>query len=114
MSRYRGRIGFITTIETEPGVYEDAPVERYYRGDTISMGVKYQGTEHVNDNLTLNVRISVVADSFGLENLSYMRYVEYKGAFWSIQAVDDSARPRIILTLGGVWNGNQVRTSGGA
>jgi hypothetical protein len=34
-----------------------------------------------------------------------MRYVEFMGAKWKVSSVDATKRPRLVLTLGGLYNG---------
>lgn len=106
MSRFCGRIGYATTIEDPmyPGVFEDKIVERKHFGDIIRQGSKWNQTTHLLDNIQVTNNISIVADKFSRENLGYMRYVVLDNVRWTIQSVSIEY-PRIVLTLGGVYNG---------
>jgi hypothetical protein len=58
----------------------------------------------INDNLALNNQLSIIADSFAINNLGNMRYVTWMGAKWNITNVE-ILRPRLLLTIGSVYNG---------
>lgn len=105
MSKWFGKIGYALTGETEPGLWEDTIVEREYYGDMISDRRKRQTSGEVNDNINLANVISILADPFAYENCSHMAYTEIMGAKWKITEVEVQY-PRLILTIGGVYNGN--------
>lgn len=105
MSKWFGKIGYAATGETEPGLWEDTIVEREYYGDMISDRRKRQTSGEVNDNINLANVISILADPFAYENCSHMAYAEIMGAKWKITEVEVQY-PRLILTIGGVYNGN--------
>lgn len=104
MAKFYGPIGYAETTETTPGVWEESITERNYSGDVVKDTRRWQAGDNLNDNLTINNIISVVADPFAYQNFHVMRYVKWMGASWKITSVDVQ-RPRIILTIGGVYNG---------
>jgi len=104
MAKWFGKVGYDITSEIEPGVYEPTTVEREYYGDITSDRRKRQDSGNVNDNINLANVISIVADPFAYQNCSNMAYVEIMGAKWKISDVEVQ-RPRLILTVGGVYNG---------
>ena len=110
MAKFYGNIGYIQTVETEPGIWTEQVTEKPYYGDVTRNISRFQTSGEVNDNITMNNVISIVADPYANENFQYMRYVEYMGAKWKITNVEVQ-RPRIILTIGGVYNGNSSGTS---
>ena len=61
----------------------------------------------MNDNVNLANELSIVADPYANEHFFAMRYVELMGAKWKITNVDVQY-PRLILTIGGVYNGEQA------
>ena len=63
-----------------------------------------QGAETVNDNVVISNQISIIADPFAMSNFHNIKYVEYMGTRWKITSVDVQY-PRLLLTLGGVYNG---------
>lgn len=105
MSKWFGKIGYAVTGETEPGVWEDTIVVRDYYGDLTSDRRKRQSSGNINDDINLANVISIIADPFAIENCSHMAYAEIMGAKWKITEVEVQY-PRLILTIGGVYNGN--------
>jgi predicted nuclease of restriction endonuclease-like (RecB) superfamily len=105
MARFYNKVGFSKTIETSPGVWEEQITERYYYGDILKNYKRWQSSEKLIDDINVDQQISIVADNFAYENLGYMRYVYYRGSKWKINSLDDSNRPRIVLNLGGLYNG---------
>ena len=103
MARFYGVIGFATHKETSPGVWKEDIKEISYYGDVLKIKTAWQQGEHLNDDLTVNHRISFVADQYALMNFPKMRYVSWMGAKWKIRDVEPQ-RPRLIITLGGVYN----------
>ncbi len=104
MPKFFGKVGFGMTQETSPGVWVDKITERNYRGDITKMVRRLEGSEYLNDNLTVSNTISILADAFANENLFAIRYVQWAGARWKVSNVEVQ-RPRLILTLGEVYNG---------
>ncbi len=103
--RFRNVIGYSgAPTETAPGVWEDVIVERFYRGDVLRNTKKYTEGESVNDNLTVGNSISIVSDAYAADHILDMRYVKWSGSLWKITDVEVQ-RPRLILRLGGVYNG---------
>ena len=104
MAKFFGPIGFAEQAETTPGVWEEAITERYYYGDLIRNVRRLQSSDKVNDDINVSNEVSIVADPFANENFHSMRYVEFMGAKWKITSVEVQY-PRLILTMGGVYNG---------
>lgn len=108
MAKWCGKIGYAVTEEVEPGYWEPTISEKTYYGDVISNRIKRQNSGGINDNINLSITISIVADPFAYQNCSNMAYVEYMGAKWKITDIDPTQRPRLILTIGGLYNGEQA------
>ncbi len=109
MARFHGNVGFIRTIEYDPinhpSVWKEVPTERTYYGDVLKNTRRWENSPRgSNENLVINNTISIIADSFANENMGAMRYVRFKGDLWEITNVEIQ-RPRIILTIGGLYNG---------
>lgn len=104
MAKFYGKIGYANTVETKPGVYEEQIVERSYYGDLIRNTRRLQSADQVNDDINISNEISVVADPYATNNFHTMRYAVFMGTKWKISNVEVSY-PRLILTLGGVYNG---------
>lgn len=108
MGKWFGKVGYAVTEETEPGIWEKVITEREYYGDITTDRWKRQNSGEVNDNINLSNVISIVADPFAYQNCSNMIYVEIMGDKWKISDIDVNQRPRLILTVGGVYNGEQA------
>ena len=104
MGKFYGEIGYANTVETYPGVWEATITERKYYGDVKKLSRRLQTSEYLNDNLTINHEISIIADPFAYENFHTMRYIKWMGVCWKITNIDVQ-RPRLTLTIGGVYNG---------
>ena len=105
MAKFYGKIGYINSVEVEPGVWENQVIERPYYGDLTRNSSRFQSSGGVNDDINISNTISIVADPFAYENFHHMRYVEFMGAKWKITNVEVQY-PRLSLTIGGVYNGN--------
>ena len=104
MAKWAGVIGFgITTNEND--VYIDTITEKPYKGEQLRCSYKWQQASKVNDDFTVNNQISIIADNFAYENIGTMKYVTILGVKWKITSFDPQY-PRIILNVGGVWNGD--------
>ena len=108
MARFSGNIGFLRTLETDPdehpGVYNEVITEKHYSGDVLSNSRRWdQNGNSLNDNLTINNRISIVANSFARTNLGAMKFVRWLGDTWEITNAEIQY-PRIILTIGGQYH----------
>ena len=106
MAKFFGSIGYAVTSETKPGVYEEQIIEREYFGDVNRNIRKLENSEHLNDDINISNEISIVSDPFANENFYSMRYAEFIGIKWKITSVEVKY-PRLILTLGGLYNGEQ-------
>lgn len=104
MAKFFGTIGYAVTSETKPGVYEEQIIEREYFGDVNRNIRKLENSEYLNDDINVSNEISIVSDPFANENFYSMRYAEFMGTKWKITNVEVKY-PRLILTLGGVYNG---------
>lgn len=107
MAKWYGSIGYAETVETEPGLWEEQITERQYYGDLIRNIRKLQTSGGVNDDINVANEISIVADPYANQNFHAMRYVDFMGAKWKITSVEVQY-PRLILTIGGVYNGEQA------
>lgn len=105
MARWFGVVGYGTPTQTVSGVYEDKITEVQYTGDIIQNTSRWSASsDSTNDDLNVNNRISIVADPFAYQNFHSMKYVEFMGTKWKITNVEVQY-PRLILTMGGVYNG---------
>jgi hypothetical protein len=106
MARFRGEVGYGSTVEDPvgSGVWKDVITERIRQGDIIRSVRNLQAGENVNDDISVANSISVVADQYAIDNFLNIKYVRWMGEYWIVTSVE-SRPPRLILTLGGVYNG---------
>lgn len=105
MAKFSGTVGFATTTETSPGVHTEVINEVAYTGDLLKASRRYSSSDGVNDNVVTNNRVSFLGDTFAIENMSLIRFVRIRGIPWSVKSLDYEY-PRIIVSLGEVYNGN--------
>lgn len=107
VKKYFGRVGFVKYEESSPGVWRTIVTEKKYRGDVLQNRANINPSDSVSDELRLSNRISIICDSFAIENFQWIKYIEYLGTMW-IVSLAEVQRPRVILTMGGVYNGEQA------
>lgn len=114
MAKYFGKIGFVETGEVRPGVWKEQITEREYAGDVLRNNRRLQqDKDSTNDDLSINNQISIVADPYAYNNFHSMRYIEWMGTRWKVASIDVQY-PRLILDVGGLYNGDTgpaVKTS---
>lgn len=105
MAKFSGIIGYVVSVETTPGVWgEDVITELRYKGDVLRNTKRVESGEGLNDNININNLISIVANTYAYNNYFAIKYVKWMGAVWKVTNVEVQ-RPRLILTLGGIYNG---------
>ena len=109
MAKFYGSVVYAETVETRPGVRKEKIVEYPYYGDLIRNTRQLQSSDTLNDDINVANEISIVADPFARANFHRMRYVTFMGVKWKISKVE-VGYPRLILTIGGVYNGKSTST----
>lgn len=104
MARFYDVIGFGHTEEGVPGVWKDVITERSYFGDIIRNSRELRDAQEVNQELSVSNSVSIVADAYASDNFFAIRYARWMGSLWAVTNVEVQ-RPRLILRLGGVYNG---------
>ena len=105
MAKFYGAVGYAERVETAPGVWRDAVTERNYAGDYVrNLSSKTTSSGGVNDDIVIENAISIVADPYAYEHFHNIKYVISMGAKWKVVSAEVQ-HPRIILTTGGVYNG---------
>ena len=107
MAKFYGPIGFaLQPEESVPGNWITPVVEKNYRGDVLTNQVLIQSGEKVNNDVSIDNSISIVSDAYVYYNISFLKYFELNKIAWKIQSFSNN-RPRIILKIGGVYNGER-------
>ena len=104
MTRFFDKVGYGIPNESVDGVWSDNIVEQAYYGDVLDTSISNEEVDKVNNDIRLQQRVSIVADSFAFENFSRIKYVSWMGSLWTVLSVKVE-RPRLILALGGIYNG---------
>lgn len=104
MNKWYGKVGYIETSEIEPGIWDEEETVREYYGDLVRKSSKFKVSGNVNDDRDVSAELSIMADSYADLHFYSIRYVEFGGVKWSVNSVEPR-RPRLILSLGGVYNG---------
>ncbi len=107
MAKFFGKIGYGISMQTAPGVWEDVIIEYPYYGDVLRNSRGLREGEKVNNDLTVGNSITIVADAYANEHFFAIRYVEWAGTLWIVDDVVVES-PRLILRLGGVYNGSKA------
>lgn len=104
MNKWYGKIGFADNVETAPSVFSEIIEEHSYYGDVLRNNRRLQNSDGANSNITVSNQISVVADAYLNNHFYNIRWIEFMGVKWTATEVDASTPPRLIITLGEVWN----------
>lgn len=104
MARFHDKVGYIPPGTNVNGVSTATVVERDYTGEVLNAVRSLTPSGQVNDDVSLQNRISIMADAFADENFADIKYVLWNGVRWIVTSIEVQ-RPRLILSLGGVYNG---------
>lgn len=110
MNKWCGKIGFFVNEEVikdgrKTGVWKSRIEERKYYGDMMADYRKIENSAYsTNGNININNKLSILSDRYLNDNLMDIKYIEFKGQKFTVQAIDTINSPRIIMTLGGVYH----------
>lgn len=105
MAKFFGVVGYAeANVEVRPDIFEDVIVEKPYFGDVVKDTRRFRDGPTIVDGISVDNSISIVADAYANERIDAMRYVMWMGVRWEIASVEHQ-RPRLLLRLGGVYNG---------
>ena len=104
MSKWYGKIAYGVTKEFKPGCWSTVIETKNYYGDLINDRWRRQTSNKVNDDINFISSLSILADQFISEHCYDLLYAEVMGVKWKITDISIQY-PRILLTLGGKYNG---------
>lgn len=104
MNKWYGKVGYVETTEVEPGIWDEQETIHEYYGEWVRNSSKFNVSGDVNDNRDVSAELSIMADSYAELHFRSIRYVEFGDARWKVNSVEPR-RPRLILSLGGIYNG---------
>ena len=71
--------------------------------DVLRDITRMENSGQVIDDINISDSISIIADPYAFQNFHSIKYVTWMGAKWAVRSVDVQY-PRLILSIGGVWN----------
>lgn len=106
MAKFSGAVGYVESVENPPlsGVWVDEPTEITYFGEVDRVTRRLQSGIGLNDDIVVQNQVSIVADENAMTNFSKIKYARWMGVNWIVTSVQVQ-HPRLILTLGEVYNG---------
>ena len=104
MAKYAGLVGYVTQEESVPGVWSPVENPKLMRGDIIRQASSSQNDNKVNSDIALSHRVSLLGDAYAFGNYYNIKWIDIDGRKWEVTSIEIQ-RPRIIVTLGGLWNG---------
>lgn len=108
MPKFCGYIGLslgCSEDTTKPGVYIEKFQEIKVSGDILKQTWDNRVSNQVNDTITVSHRISIIVDPNISQSIGLIKYVKFLGATWKVVSFEVEY-PRLILSLGGVYNGS--------
>lgn len=109
--RFFGAVGYATQEESSPGVWKEVITEKSYYGDVVRNSRRLENPSTtpptLNANVSLENSFSILADADAYANFMNMRYVVWEGSYWEVTSAE-VRRPRLILTIGGLWDGDKA------
>lgn len=104
--KFYDAVGYATSVETPPdsGVWIDVVTETKLFGDVLRNTRAMEEADKVNNDRSIGVRFSLIADANSVENFEAIRYVKWRGRRYLIRNIEYLA-PRLIITPGGEYHG---------
>lgn len=96
--KWYGKIAYSENVEVEPDIWEPHATAREYFGDLLRNTHNEKATNTINNSITINNQLSVVADSELLNHLHSILWVTFGGVKWRISSVSVEP-PRLVLTF---------------
>ena len=106
MNRFSGKVGYMIQKEdpNQLGCWYTEIVVKSHSGNILTNQQRNYDAGKVNDDVVITNKFSIIANPFASKNYHNAKYVEYRGTKWEVSTVE-YAYPRIILSVGGVYNG---------
>jgi len=104
--RFYGNVGYGESVESpsDSGIWVMEITELPYYGDVLRNTRKLENGEGLNKDIIVSNSISILADGHAVEHFFEIKYVVWEGVRWTVTNVEVQ-RPRLILSLGSVYNG---------
>lgn len=102
-------VGYTIEQDQGHGIISEQPVEVSVRGDMLRNNPRMSYSGSVNGTMTMSMSFSFIADAFAFQHMTKIRYLIFNGEAWTVNTIQE-VRPRIILELGGAYNGPTTET----
>lgn len=104
MTKFRGSIGIKRrSTETSPGVFEEVIEDIEVTGEMRNIRARWPNMQQGN-GVSLRHFLSIVTPEDSVVDYSEVVYIWWQGRKWSVESIAYE-RPRVELTLGGLYNG---------
>lgn len=104
MTRFRGPIGINRgVVETAPGIFTPYIDEVVVYGEIRNVGTRWS-QQNASETVKAQHLLSVVTPEDSDIDFNEVVYVYWKRRKWAVTSIK-YARPRVDLTLGGLYNG---------
>lgn len=110
MAKFYGPVGYVVDTPDGVDITTQRPYEKNYKGDLVKNRRKLQDGVSTADDIVLSNQISIVADPYAMSHIFAIRYVKWMGSPWKVIEVEVEY-PRLILTIGGLYNGEVADSS---
>ena len=111
--KWHGLIGFETQVEVSPGPgkateWRPQIIPKHYYGDVTRLVKRYDGSNKINDDISINNQFSVISDPYAVQNFWSMKWIEWMGRKWKVTEVTVEP-PRLTINIGGEYqDGNDT------
>lgn len=104
--KYSGLAGFNEKeIEVRPGVLQNQIKEVRIKGNVLNYGHYNSDTPNsIQQDVSIRNRLSIIMNPYIKKNFNNILYVTFMNVRWSISSLTINGN-RVILDLGGVYNG---------
>jgi hypothetical protein len=104
MTKFRGNIGLNRgPVESDPGIFSQVIEDVEVTGEMLNLGLGWQGVG-MQDSLSAKHILSIIIPEEESVEFNEVVYVEWHSRRWNVTSIEYK-RPRINLTLGGLYNG---------
>ncbi len=104
MTRFRGSIGINRgSVETSPGIFEPSIEELEVTGEMRNPSARWPAHQQ-GGSVSARHALSIVTPEDSIVDYTEVVYVIWQSQKWSVVSIQYK-RPRIELTLGGLYNG---------
>ena len=108
MAKFYSEVGFANFETDEDGVTREIITKKRLCCEEIRNNRRLENANQINDDIKSSNRISVVGNPSAYHNVHSIRYIVFKGTKWKVTEVEVQY-PRLLLSLGGVYNGEPDR-----